>query len=164
MERRSVVRGAIALAIALALGTAGYPGAYAQSAHDHGAASNHALKLDHGKKWSTDAPLRQGMTRIKAALEPRLDAAHAGKLGDAQYKEVAKEVTAQVAFVVQNCKLPPEADAVLHVIIADLMTGAEAMEGKTKGTAPRSGFVQVVQSLDNYAKYFDHAGWKALKH
>jgi len=164
MDRRSAVKGAIGLAAALVLGVTASTGAAAQAAHDHDAASSHGLKLDNGKKWATDAPLRQGMSKIKASLEPRLDATHAGRLNDAQYKVIAKEVTGQVAFMVQNCKLPPTADAVLHVIIAELVAGADAMEGKMTSTAPRAGFVKVVQALDNYAKYFDHAGWQGLKY
>jgi hypothetical protein len=73
-------------------------------------------------------------------------------------------VTTQVAFIVANCKLAPAADAVLHVIVADLVAGADAMEGKVKGTAPRAGFVNVVQALDTYAKYFDHPNWQVLSH
>lgn len=136
----------------------------AQTGHDHGSASSASLKLDAGKRWSTDAPLRQGMTSIRTSLASRLDAAHAGRLTDAQYKTLAKDINGQIAFIVQNCKLPPAADAVLHVIVAEVAAGADAMDGKVKGTAPRDGFVKVVQALDNYAKYFDHSGWQPLGH
>lgn len=163
MERRSAVLGPIGLVIALALGVTTTSTASAQQTHDHAGTSSPALKLDNGKKWSTDAPLRQGMNKIKTTLAPRLDAAHAGRLSQAQYKEVAKEVTGQVAFIVKNCKLSPAADAVLHAIIAELVAGADAMEGKVKGTAPQAGFVTVVQALDTYGKYFEHAGWQGLK-
>lgn len=151
-----------AAAMVLALG-AGTP-ALAQASHDHGSADRSALKLDNGKRWSTDAPLRQGMTAIRSSMAKNLDAAHAGRLTDAQYRAVAKDVHGQVAFIVKNCKLPPAADAVLHVLVADLMAGAEAMEGKVKGTAPRAGFVKVVQALDEYGKHFDHPGWQGLGH
>ena len=164
MERQTFINGVIGLIAASAIGCATHAGAAQQATHDHGSAATSGLQLDKGRKWSTDEPLRQGMSRIQGAVGKRLDAAHAGKLTDAQYGEVAKEVTAQVAYVVRNCKLEPAADAVLHVIIADMVTGADAMQGKVKGSAPRTGFVKVVQALDNYATYFEHPGWKSLQH
>ena len=33
----------------------------------------------------------------------------------------------EVAGIVQNCKLPPEADAQLHIVVAELMAGAYAL-------------------------------------
>ncbi len=48
----------------------------------------------------------------------------------------------------------------LHVLLADLMAGAEAMEGKT-GRPRREGALQVLQALDAYGRYFQHAGWQA---
>lgn len=159
-RRRAVLQAAAALVIALSCNAL----ALAQASHDHGSTDQAALKLDHGKRWMTDAPLRQGMNAIRASLGKRLDAAHAGRLTDAQFKAVAQEVNDQVAFIVKNCKLPPAADAVLHVVVAELIAAADAMEGKAKGTAPRAGFVKAVQALDDYGKHFDHPGWQSFKH
>ncbi len=39
-------------------------------AHEHDAHGTAALKLNNGQKWKTDAPLRQGMASIKAAVQP----------------------------------------------------------------------------------------------
>ena len=58
--------------------------AWAQ-AHDHGATAPTKLSLDHARKWSTDEALRNGMTRIRARVEPQLAAAQGGKLSPAQY-------------------------------------------------------------------------------
>ena len=146
------------------MGLAAHADAAQQGTHDDGPAASSGLQLNKGKKWASDEPLRQGMSRIQTAVGSRLSAAHAGHLSGAQYGEVAKEVTAQVGYIVQNCKLEPAADAVLHVIIGDMLAGAEAMQGKVKGSAPRTGFVNVVQALDNYAAYFEHPGWKPLRH
>jgi hypothetical protein len=154
----------VGLIAALAIGFAVHASAAQQGTHDHGPAATSGLQLNKGKKWATDEALRQRMGRIQTAVATRLSAAHAGNLTGAQYGEVAKEATAQVAYIVQNCKLEPAADAVLHVIIADILEGADAMQGKVKGSAPRAGFVKVVQALDNYSTYFEHPGWKPLKH
>ncbi len=47
----------------------------------------------------------------------------------------------------------------LHLVIADLLAGAEVMEGKA-GTPRHDGAVQVMQALKSYGKYFRHPGWK----
>ena len=40
------------------------------------------------------------------------------------------EIEAQIAYMVENCKLAPEADASWHTIIANLGQGVEAAQGK----------------------------------
>ncbi|MCC6534192.1 MAG: hypothetical protein IT531_16710 [Burkholderiales bacterium] len=155
-------RAALAGAVLVALGTTGSALA-AAGTHDHGE-SHAVLKLNQGKKWATDAALRQGMDRIRASLASRLDAAHRDQLKPAQYKALADEVTRQVAYIVQNCKLEPAADAVLHVVIADMMAAADAMSGKDKTTTARAGFVKAVDALDAYNAHFEHPRFQALKH
>jgi hypothetical protein len=151
---------ATAITVALAFAA---PLAYGQAAHDHGHAAGEAkLVLNQGKKWPTDAPLRQGMDTIRAAVAKNVDAIHANKATAKQYEALATKVTAEVAGIVQNCKLEPEADAQLHLVIADLMAGAEAMEGKVKGETRRAGAEKVANALNAYGEHFDHAGWKRL--
>ncbi|GAO23452.1 hypothetical protein ALISP_3272 [Alicycliphilus sp. B1] len=65
--------------------------------------------------------------------------------------------------MVENCKLPPEADAQLHIIVADLMAGAEAAQGKQGENKRAAGVVQVAKASNAYGRYFDHSGWKAVK-
>jgi hypothetical protein len=48
----------------------------------------------------------------------------------------------------------------LHIIIAELMAGAETMEGKTADSR-HDGAVRVLQALKSYGKYFQHSNWKA---
>ena len=140
-----------ALAVTVALAFAA-PLAYGQAGHDHGHAAGEAkLVLNQGKKWPTDAPLRQGMENIRAALG-----------GGMKYGALAKKVNAEVAGIVQNCKLEPEADAQLHLVIADILAGVEAMEGKVQGETRRAGAEKVARALDAYGEHFVHAGWKHL--
>lgn len=149
----------LAFAVAAAFGL---PAAHAAGdAHDHGAGEA-KLVLNHGKKWQTDAPLRRGMENIRAAVAKDLKVIHADKATPAQYEALAKKVNTEVAGIVQNCKLDPEADAQLHIVIAELMGAAEAMEGKAQGEKPRAGAVKAVKALNAYGKHFDHAGWKRL--
>ena len=142
-------RTTVALTVALAFAA---PFAYGQAAHqhDHGAAEA-KLVLNQGEKWPTDAPLRQGMENIRAALGAGM-----------KYQALANKVNAEVAGIVQNCKLEPEADAQLHIVIAELMAGAEAMEGKVQGETRRAGAEKIARALNAYGEHFDHAGWKRL--
>lgn len=151
-----------ALAVAVALVFAG-PAAYGQAAHDHGQAAGEVkLVLNQGQKWTTDAPLRQGMDNIRGALAKDVNAIHADKATPKQYEALAAKVTGEVAGIVQNCKLEPAADEQLHLVLAELMAGAEAMEGKVKGETRRAGAERVANALNAYGEHFDHAGWKRL--
>ena len=160
MQTIRIFRRAV-LAAALSTAFAG-PALAASDAHDHGTATSAALQLDHGRKWQTDEPLRKGMTDLRQAVATDLKVIHADKATPKQYEALAAKVNAEVAGIVQNCKLAPEADAELHKVVAELIGGAEAMEGKEKGVTRRAGAVRVVKALNAYGEYFDHAGWKRL--
>ena len=139
---------ALALTVALAFA----PLAYGQPAHEHAHGSAEAkLVLNQGQKWPTDEPLRRGMENIRAALG-----------GGMKYQALADKVNAEVAGIVQNCKLEPQADAQLHLLIANILAGVEAMEGKVQGETRRAGAERIARALDAYGEHFDHAGWKRL--
>ena len=152
----------IALMLALALSS---PLAVlaASDAHDHGKSAPHKLELNAGKKWGTDDALRKAMSGIQTSVTQTLPAAHAGKASAADYDAFGKDVTAQVTYMVENCKLDPQADAQLHIIVADLMAGIEAAQGKHGEKKRASGVVKVAQAANAYGKHFDHAGWKAIQ-
>ncbi len=137
-KSKSIRQGAIAAALALAFAGPAFAAGEAHS-HDH-AAAEAKLVLDHGKKWQTDAPLRQGMENIRAAVAKGV-----------KDEALAKAVETEVAGIVQNCKLEPEADEQLHIVIAELMAGAEVKDA-----------ARVAKALNAYGEHFDHAGWKRL--
>ena len=133
----------------------------AADSHQHATGEPTKLVLDHGKKWPTDEPLRKGMTEVREALAAKHEAIHTGKLAPADYKALGATVETQVASIVAQCKLEPAADANLHLIIAELLAGADAMQGKSK-TTPAAGAAQVVRAVNQYGRYFNHPGWKPL--
>ena len=142
---------ATAMAALLAVGA---PLQAQTAAHDHGSGAPQALQLNQGQKWGTDAPLRKGMDNIRGLVAPKLTAAHAGKLQPAQYRELAGKLENEVGFIVQNCKLAPDADAQLHLVIADIGAGAleqraTAVSGidRLQGPARRVGKVGQQQHL-----------------
>jgi hypothetical protein len=150
-------------AAGLALGLA--TGSLAADAHkhDHGAAPA-KLELNNGKKWATDAPLRQGMENIRKLMQASLHDIHENRLSAAKYGALAKQVDAEVGGIVANCKLEPKADAQLHLVIADIGEGAEAMAGKSKQAKRQAGAVKVLGALDKYGAHFEHPGWQPLAH
>jgi hypothetical protein len=138
------------------------PAVAAQPAgHEH-EAETHALQLDHGRKWSTDAPLREGMSAIRDAVGAQHHAIHLNQASTANYHALAKKVDEQVAYMVANCKLSPEADANLHVILADIIAGSDLMKGQDKAKS-RDGAIKIMAALETYPKYFEHPGWRGVE-
>lgn len=150
-------------ALLLALALSSPLAVLAADAHDHGKSAPHKLELNAGKKWGTDPALRQAMSGIQKSVAQTLPAAHSGKATAAEYDAFGKEVSAQVAYMVENCKLDPKADAQLHLIVADIMNGVEAAQGKQGEKQRATGVVKVAQAANAYGKHFDHSGWQAIK-
>lgn len=148
-------------ALILALG-AGSAAVAAQESHDHdGHAAATPLKLDNGKKWQTDAPLRNGMEGIRKDLTAALPAIHQGTLPAKQYDLLANKINGHVEYVVKNCKLTPEADAQLHVVLGRIAQGVEAMK---TADHRQEGAAQIAQALDVYGDYFQHPNWRPVAH
>ena len=150
--------------VAGALATASLAGAPAYaapgSAHEHGHAdAAQMLKLNNGQKWASDEPLRDSMAKIRNAVDAQL-ATHDSKQS-AQYEALGREIDAQLANIVQNCKLEPAADEVLHAILAEMMHGNDVLKGKNPQVARTEGMKRVVHSLELYAEYFQHPGFEA---
>lgn len=132
----------------------------AAPAHDHGHAPA-AKAPAAGQRWATDAALREGMTGMRRALQPQLKAIHDGRLTPAQYAALAADVDRQVTHIVTHCKLPPDADAALHGILADVAQATQALQGKSR-LSRRDGAVKLARALDDYGRTFDHPGWQPL--
>lgn len=130
--------------------------------HDH-AGETARLTLNNGSKWQTDANLRQGMDRIRDALSAELHAIHTGKATAEQYRVLAAKTNDQIAFMVKNCKLEPKVDEMLHLVLADIIAGADAMSGKDLVEA-RKGAEKIAEALESYGKHFAHPGWHGLSH
>ena len=137
--------------------------AIAQHQHEHepGASAVASIKLDAGRKWTTDASLRAGMADIRAAFDADHPAIHAGQQTDAQYDALASRIEAQVNTIVANCRLPPEADANLHYLIADLSQGVGLMRGQDPARTRHEGAALVHGALRAYGQFFDDPAWSA---
>lgn len=128
--------------------------------HEHGAAAE--LRLDEGgRKWSTDAPLRKSMSAMRADLAAKLHAIHGGQLGKADYAKLGQGIEARIGDIVSQCKLDSKADAMLHIVIAELVQAADIMQGKALGD-PAAAAHQAALALNGYGKHFNHPAWKPL--
>jgi hypothetical protein len=144
----------LALAVSLnARAAEGHP-------HEHGSSETQQLQLNAGKKWATDKPLRLVMHDINRAMAKALPLIHRERFSDDDYQALAETVNRKVAYAVAHCQLAPQADAMLHLIIANLLAGAETMAGKTEHTR-HEGAVQVLAALHDYGRYFQHPAWQA---
>jgi hypothetical protein len=165
---RTIKKTALRVLAALSMTVAGTAiaatsGGAAEHKHEHGAAPA-TLQLDAGKKWETDAALRQAMGNIRQTMAASLHEIHKNKLAKKGYATLAHQVESEVGEIVANCKLAPKADAQLHLIVAELLTGAEQMAGKTKPINRQNGAVQVINALEKYSLYFDDVGFKPIRH
>jgi septal ring factor EnvC (AmiA/AmiB activator) len=136
--------------------------AAAQTAHEHQHAGAAVAKLqrDVGRQWATDDSLRSGMAAIRAAFDADHPAIHAGKETDAEYEALAARIESQVNDIVKNCKLPPAADANLHLVIADLLQGVSLMRGQDPARTRHDGAALVHGALIAYGTYFDDPAWQ----
>jgi hypothetical protein len=103
------------------------------------------------------------MNRIRDLVDPAIAQAHAGKLDAARFHDLAGQVEIQVGDIVAKCKLEPQADAMLHPIIARMLEGADAMAGKSRTVKPVQGLLKVTAALNDYGAYFDHPGFKPIR-
>ncbi|MEO5333209.1 MAG: hypothetical protein H7839_14420 [Magnetococcus sp. YQC-5] len=131
--------------------------------HDHNEPKKNesGLTLNNGKPWSTDAPLRKGMEQIQIHIQEALPRIHAGTQTNKQYATLAKKIHSHINTMIKQCKLPPDADAQLHVVLGEVIKGALTMQ-EQGGQA--SGAAKIVHALDLYGRHFDHAGWKPITH
>ena len=131
--------------------------AVTEDAHDAHGAAGLELSLDDGQKWQTDPPLRAAMETIRNAAAPVADDDAASS---AEYGALSAAVQSQVDYMIENCELPPDADAQLHVLLGQVIEGAEQLAGDE----PEAGMTAVVGALEAYDVYFDHDGWEPLAH
>jgi hypothetical protein len=138
----------VLLALALsAASLAAPPNPGEHDAHDRHRAA--VTAPPEGKLWPTDAPLRAGMSRIESALEQ----AGGQPVTQDKAQDLARVVRENVNYIVRNCKLPPEPDAALHVLIGRMMSAASQLES---GAGTGAAVAQLESALQEYRSHFDH--------
>jgi hypothetical protein len=153
------------ISVIAALGLLPAMAAAAETEHRHHADAGKALvsqlQLNAGEKWATDASLRAGMSAIRTDFDAHHARIHASSETDAQYGELATSVEKSVNRIVEQCKLPPAADAQLHFIVGDLLRGVTLMRGSDPEHSRHDGAALVHGALNAYGKYFDDPTWSS---
>ncbi|MGE0081319.1 MAG: hypothetical protein AB7U81_08480 [Thiohalomonadaceae bacterium] len=129
--------------------------------HSHGPEDHPAgLTLEPGAgPWATDAALREGMGRIRDAVAQALTSSAEGRLTRETAGALARSIEDNVAYLVANCTLTPQADAALHVLLGQLQHGAHVL--RTDPASPE-GIASIHAALRDYPRHFSHPGWSAL--
>ena len=135
----------------LLLSSVAAPFAQAQDGHQHHAPAAAVAQETPAQRYATDAPLRKGMARIRTAVDA-LGHYERGHMGAEQAVTFATTIQEQVAYLVANCKLEPQADAALHGIIAKLGAGAQALKSDP---ADLAAIPQMREALADYRRTFD---------
>jgi hypothetical protein len=134
--------------------------AHAHAHHGAGKALVSQLQLNQGQRWATDASLREGMAAIREAFDADHPRIHAGEQTDAQYDALATRIEAQVNQIVAQCKLPPDADAQLHLVVGDLLQAVGLLRGSDPQRSRHDGAALVHGALRAYPKFFDDPSWQ----
>ncbi|HEX4912002.1 MAG TPA: DnrO protein, partial [Permianibacter sp.] len=111
--------------------------------------------------WETDAPLREAMMNIRQATHGAEALQKAKDLDATQANALAKTIRDNIAYMVANCQLPPDADATLHVLIGRLAIAADQLSENEQRVA---ALTTIHDTLQLYSRYFSHAGWSGPVH
>lgn len=152
--RRWLIAGILGIAGAAVVGLAlhGRDRDEAHRAHDRQGEA--ALTLNDVKKWATDATLRRGMARIAALVAPLAAKMEGERLDPIEAARLADGVRDEVNILISNCRLEPKADAALHVLIANMLAGADILSQPEPSI---EGVRMISDVLDLYPRYFEDA-------
>ncbi|WDE05114.1 hypothetical protein SG34_028090 [Thalassomonas viridans] len=124
--------------------------------HHHGESAM-SLSLNQGEKWPVDDGLHTGMSGIKILMSAAIGEIHHNTFTAEKYLNLAGELQGQLEFIFKNCKLPPAADAQLHILLADMLQGVEQMKGREE---QRQGAIKIMKALHAYPEYFADGKWQ----
>lgn len=113
----------------------------------HGPSGMEVPVAEDHEPWTPDAPLVEGMSRIRAAI-----AAIESAKDPASVAARAGDVDAAIDYMFANCRLDTEPDVALHAILARLMAGSQALRANPADTAP---VADMHAAVGNYEALFD---------
>lgn len=103
------------------------------------------------------------MTEIRAAMEAKKGKNKVSMLPAASYAQLGEKVSRSVKFIFKKCKLKPDADAMLHILLAKILNGVEKMKMENDPTEQVEGASAVGAALEEYSDFFNHPGWMSLR-
>lgn len=102
---------------------------------------------DNHVPWTPDAPLIEGMSRVRSAI-----GALQAQRDEATVLARADEVDAAIEYMFENCRLDTEPDVALHAILARLMAATQALRANPADTTPVH---DMHAAVENYERLFD---------
>jgi hypothetical protein len=99
--------------------------------------------------WTPDAPLKEGMSRVRTALAGLEAESHPD---DATIAARAADIDAAVAYMFANCKLDTDPDIALHAVLARLMAGTAALKANPSDGSP---VADMHAAMHNYEQLFN---------
>ncbi len=131
--------------------------AIAQHEHDeHASHASSAAVAIPAQRHATDAPLRDGMARIRVALD-ELSHYEMGHMPQSVAVERVDAIKAATDSIFANCKLAPDADVALHAMLVPLLNGINAFRTDPADT---STVVAMRQAIADYPRVFDDPNWQ----
>ncbi|TWI12509.1 DnrO protein [Aerolutibacter ruishenii] len=128
------------------------------AAHDHHGQESAAAPVPPvGQRWATDAPLQDGMGRIRQAVT-MLEHMEMGHVDPKQVPAFADQIQSAVNDMIANCKLEPDADAALHGLLVKFIAGADAVR---TGPVTLDTLKPMQDALAQYPTQFDDPTWDA---
>lgn len=126
--------------------------AHADDAHAHAVANaggtDFPVPANH-VRWEPDAPLMEGMSRVRTALAGLEAESHPD---DTTIVALAGEIDDAIAYMFANCQLPTEPDIALHAILARLMAATEALKANPSDGSP---VADMHAAMHNYEQLFN---------
>lgn len=107
----------------------------AHAAHGARAADTATPVPADGVRWTPDAPLIEGMARVREAMTG-LAHHEMGHLGESNVLVLAGDIDDAIEYMFANCKLDAEPDVALHGLLARLMAGTQALRAQPSNAAP----------------------------
>lgn len=128
--------------------------AHAEHDADHADVLEHAAGVDfpvpaNHERWTPDAPLMEGMSRVRSAIADLEAQPHPDQ---ATVVARAADVDAAIEYMFANCKLDTDPDIALHAILARLMAGTKMLHANPLDTATLADMHAAVK---NYERLFD---------
>lgn len=147
----------LALSLVIALPFLATPWAIAQHEHEHAHAHAAAVTApgESSERFATDAALREGMSRIRKALD---DLRHyeMGHMPESIAKQRVEDIGSAVDYLFANCKLDAQADSALHAMLVPLLDGVQAFKANPADT---SSVAAMRQAVADYPQRFDDPDW-----
>lgn len=125
------------------------------SEHTHAAEASSAT-LPVATRLATDASLRDGMRRLRRAVQALEHVEH-GHLDAMQRTNIAVLIDGAVNNMIANCKLNPDADAALHGLLAKFLVGAHAAR---TGQGVPAALTDMREALKRYPLLFNDPSWE----